>query len=84
MRGSADEINGGKKRAERRMSVITVSEKMSATIVNEKTNAATVVGPGLLEKVYGRLGPWLRAVVREICLAHQGRRDMLGRVRIVV
>ena len=61
MKGSADGINGGRRRAERRTSVITASEKMSVTIANEKTSAAIVVGPGLLEIVYGRLRRWLRA-----------------------
>jgi hypothetical protein len=85
MKGSADGINGGRRRAERRTSVITASEKMSVTIANEKTSAAIVVGPGLLEIVYGRLRRWLRAAGLGICLARRPeRRDMSVRVLTVV
>jgi hypothetical protein len=84
-KGSADETNGGRRRVERRMSVIIVSGKMNATIANEKTNAAIVVGPGLLEIVYGRLRRWLRAAGLGICLARRPeRRDMSVRVLTVV
>jgi hypothetical protein len=82
--GNADEISGGRRRVKRRMSVIIVSEKMSVTIANGKTSAATVVGPGLLGIVCVRLRPWLRIAGLEICLARRPeRRDMSGRVLTV-